>query len=75
MRVIQEQIFGPVVSVTTFKDEDAALEIALSRQLIAEFSSRLWQRQEESQPVIELVGDRVLMTPGGVLLILFQPKV
>lgn len=59
-----------------FRDEEeAALEIALSRQLIAEFSSRLWQRQEESQPVIELVVDRVLMTPGGVLLILFQPKV
>jgi aldehyde dehydrogenase len=28
MRVFQEEIFGPVVSVTTFKDEDQALEIA-----------------------------------------------
>ncbi|CAI9404225.1 Aldehyde dehydrogenase [Pleomorphomonas sp. T1.2MG-36] len=28
MRVFQEEIFGPVVSVTTFKDEDEALEIA-----------------------------------------------
>ena len=28
MRVFQEEIFGPVVSVTTFKDERQALEIA-----------------------------------------------
>jgi aldehyde dehydrogenase len=28
MRVFQEEIFGPVVSVTTFKDENDALEIA-----------------------------------------------
>ena len=28
MRVFQEEIFGPVVSVTTFKDDDEALEIA-----------------------------------------------
>jgi len=28
MRIFQEEIFGPVVSVTTFKDEDDALEIA-----------------------------------------------
>ena len=28
MRVFQEEIFGPVVSVTTFKDEREALEIA-----------------------------------------------
>jgi aldehyde dehydrogenase len=28
MRVFQEEIFGPVVSVTTFKDEHGALEIA-----------------------------------------------
>ncbi|WP_420343601.1 aldehyde dehydrogenase [Paenirhodobacter sp.] len=28
MRVFQEEIFGPVVSVTTFKDADQALEIA-----------------------------------------------
>src|SRR5881227_3395525 len=28
MRVFQEEIFGPVVAVTTFKDEDEALEIA-----------------------------------------------
>ena len=28
MRIFQEEIFGPVVSVTTFKDEDEALELA-----------------------------------------------
>jgi aldehyde dehydrogenase len=28
MRVFQEEIFGPVVAVTTFRDEDDALEIA-----------------------------------------------
>ncbi|MEQ8771459.1 MAG: aldehyde dehydrogenase family protein, partial [Erythrobacter sp.] len=28
MRVFQEEIFGPVVSVTTFRDEDEALSIA-----------------------------------------------
>lgn len=28
MRVFQEEIFGPVVSVTTFKDLDDAIEIA-----------------------------------------------
>jgi hypothetical protein len=28
MRIFQEEIFGPVLSVTTFKDEDEALSIA-----------------------------------------------
>src|SRR5690606_20121441 len=28
MRIFQEEIFGPVLSVTTFEDEDEALEIA-----------------------------------------------
>ena len=28
MRIFQEEIFGPVVSVTTFKNESDALEIA-----------------------------------------------
>ncbi|HBS17393.1 MAG TPA: aldehyde dehydrogenase, partial [Halomonas sp.] len=28
MRVFQEEIFGPVVAVTTFKDEEEALAIA-----------------------------------------------
>jgi aldehyde dehydrogenase len=28
MRIFQEEIFGPVVSVTTFKDMDEAIEIA-----------------------------------------------
>ena len=28
MRIFQEEIFGPVVSVTTFKDKAEALEIA-----------------------------------------------
>src|ERR1017187_4775440 len=28
MRIFQEEIFGPVVSVTTFKTDDEALEIA-----------------------------------------------
>ena len=28
MRIFQEEIFGPVVSVTTFKDQDEALQIA-----------------------------------------------
>jgi len=28
MRIFQEEIFGPVLSVTTFKDEDEALQIA-----------------------------------------------
>ena len=31
MRIFQEEIFGPVVSVTTFKDEDDAMEIANER--------------------------------------------
>ena len=29
MRIFQEEIFGPVVSVTTFKDEAEALELSL----------------------------------------------
>jgi aldehyde dehydrogenase len=30
MRIFQEEIFGPVLSVTTFKDDEEALEIANS---------------------------------------------
>lgn len=32
MRVFQEEIFGPVLAVTTFKDEDEAMEIANDTQ-------------------------------------------
>ena len=42
MRIFQEEIFGPVVSVTTFKDEDDALEIA--NDSLYGLGSGLWTR-------------------------------
>ena len=42
MRVFQEEIFGPVVSVTTFKDEDEALEIA--NDTLYGLEAGLWSR-------------------------------
>lgn len=42
MRVFQEEIFGPVVSVTTFKDEAEALQIA--NDTIFGLGSGLWTR-------------------------------
>ncbi len=42
MRIFQEEIFGPVVSVTTFKDEDEALEIA--NDTLYGLGSGLWTR-------------------------------
>ena len=42
MRVFQEEIFGPVVSVTTFKDDDEALEIA--NDTIYGLGSGIWTR-------------------------------
>ena len=42
MRVFQEEIFGPVVSVTTFKDEDEALEIA--NDTLYGLGAGLWSR-------------------------------
>ncbi|GAA4014656.1 aldehyde dehydrogenase [Actimicrobium antarcticum] len=42
MRVFQEEIFGPVVSVTTFKDEEEALEIA--NDTLYGLGSGLWTR-------------------------------
>ncbi|MBC7414447.1 MAG: aldehyde dehydrogenase family protein [Herminiimonas sp.] len=42
MRIFQEEIFGPVVSVTTFKDEDDALEIA--NDTLYGLGSGLWTR-------------------------------
>ena len=54
MRIFQEEIFGPVVSVTTFHDEDEALEMAndtlygLGRWVVdAGYESRvsLWARR------------------------------
>ena len=42
MRVFQEEIFGPVVSVTTFKDEAEALEIA--NDTLYGLGSGVWSR-------------------------------
>jgi aldehyde dehydrogenase len=42
MRVFQEEIFGPVVSVTTFKDEDDALSIA--NDTLYGLGAGLWTR-------------------------------
>ncbi len=42
MRVFQEEIFGPVVSVTSFKDEDDALAIA--NDTLYGLGSGLWTR-------------------------------
>ena len=42
MRIFQEEIFGPVLSVTTFKDEDEALEIA--NDTIYGLGAGIWSR-------------------------------
>ena len=42
MRVFQEEIFGPVVSVTTFKDDDDALQIA--NDTLYGLGSGVWSR-------------------------------
>ncbi|MCH9852124.1 MAG: aldehyde dehydrogenase family protein [Alphaproteobacteria bacterium] len=42
MRIFQEEIFGPVVSVTTFKDADEALEIA--NDTLYGLGAGLWTR-------------------------------
>jgi aldehyde dehydrogenase len=42
MRVFQEEIFGPVVSVTTFKDDDEAMAIA--NDTIYGLGSGIWTR-------------------------------
>lgn len=43
MRVFQEEIFGPVVSVTTFKDEDEALSIA--NDTLYGLGAGVWSRE------------------------------
>jgi aldehyde dehydrogenase len=42
MRIFQEEIFGPVVSVTTFRDEEEALEIA--NDTLYGLGAGLWTR-------------------------------
>ncbi|RXJ54585.1 aldehyde dehydrogenase family protein [Candidatus Marinarcus aquaticus] len=42
MRIFQEEIFGPVLAVTTFKDEDEAIEIA--NDTIYGLGSGVWSR-------------------------------
>lgn len=42
MRIFQEEIFGPVLSVTTFKDEDEALAIA--NDTLYGLGSAVWSR-------------------------------
>ncbi|MGC8011189.1 aldehyde dehydrogenase family protein, partial [Salmonella enterica] len=42
MRIFQEEIFGPVVSVTTFKDEEEALSIA--NDTLYGLGAGLWTR-------------------------------
>ena len=46
MRVFQEEIFGPVVSVTTFKDEAEALEIA--NDTLYGLGAGLWTRDSST---------------------------
>ena len=46
MRVFQEEIFGPVVSVTTFKDQNEALEIA--NDTLYGLGAGLWTRDTHS---------------------------
>ena len=48
MRVFQEEIFGPVVSVTTFKNDEEALEIA--NDTLYGLGSGVWSR--DAQPVL-----------------------
>ncbi|MBU3030948.1 aldehyde dehydrogenase [Paracoccus marinaquae] len=43
MRVFQEEIFGPVVSVTTFKDQDEALSIA--NDTLYGLGAGVWSRE------------------------------
>ncbi|MFX4232131.1 aldehyde dehydrogenase family protein, partial [Aliarcobacter butzleri] len=42
MRIFQEEIFGPVLAVTTFKDEKEALEIA--NDTIYGLGTGVWSR-------------------------------
>ena len=50
MRVFQEEIFGPVVSVTTFKDDDEALSIA--NDTLYGLGAGIWTR--DAQPRLPL---------------------
>ena len=43
MRIFQEEIFGPVVSVTTFKDQDEALSIA--NDTLYGLGAGVWSRE------------------------------
>ena len=47
MRIFQEEIFGPVVAVTTFKDIDHALELA--NDTLYGLGSGLWTRDTHEQ--------------------------
>jgi aldehyde dehydrogenase len=46
MRIFQEEIFGPVVSVTTFKDLDEALEIA--NDTVFGLGAGVWSRDADA---------------------------
>nr|WP_193177918.1 aldehyde dehydrogenase [Oricola nitratireducens] len=46
MRIFQEEIFGPVVSVTTFKDEDEALSIA--NDTLYGLGAGVWSRDQNT---------------------------
>src|SRR5690625_2764870 len=49
MRVFQEEIFGPVVSVTTFKDYDDAISIA--NDTLYGLGAGLWSRRDRKSVV------------------------
>ncbi len=46
MRIFQEEIFGPVVSVATFKDEDEAL--ALANDTLYGLGAAVWSREQNT---------------------------
>jgi aldehyde dehydrogenase len=49
MRVFQEEIFGPVVSVTTFKDDEEALSIA--NDTLYGLGAGVWTRDATALPL------------------------
>jgi len=65
MRVFQEEIFGPVVCVTTFKDEAEAIEIA--NDTLYGLGAGVWTRDtHQARPVDDFQSLESIDVPGGM---------
>lgn len=67
MRVFQEEIFGPVLAVTTFKDDDEAMQIA--NDTLYGLGAGVWTRSVHKHIASDVVSKQAAYGPTAIIFI------